>query len=233
MTTEVQPDVSDVQDAEIIEETPAEEQVVQISLAKANKLRNKLESYLNDLEAKLTKETHSSIIAYPGTDFDSIKEESTSKKTEIRDLFQEFGNINELLTNIRTVISMKNAECGVDHTMARIEAGKRALNTFKRIFEMSRLTPFSEKEIRFNIDQNSQLRDAIDNSKGLTSSLSRPAKFNVPLYSKEEIDSEILGIRSIEKSISDLEEHRNSLNYSNTISLAKDAYEWLEGRKLV
>ena len=215
---------------EVIEETGTEEvqKNIQISLAKANKLRNRIQTFLDELERKIAKEVSSPMVFYPGTKIAEVETARKDKKVLVSNLFNDFAFSNNLLANLKIVISAKNSECGVSQVMTQIEQTNRFIQAFERIFT-SRLQTFKEEDAKFSLKRIIEASRSENQNWASGSTVT----FSANVYSESDLEAEEQSLKSLKKALMTLEENRNSLNYSNTISISADVFEWLEARGLI
>ena len=218
-------------------EAPAQEEAsknMTISLAKANKLRNSLDSFLNETRDQIAQKAALSVTAFPGESLEQIKAKVEIKKADVANLAREYGILSSIRASLKTQIGILNASTGVGEIMAQIERLDRIIETFSSIYENRRYSAgvqnlFDEEAVEYSISRNKTLSE----SDVISASLNGPTTFSVALYTKDDIAGEISGLRNLRKAKAELEEKRNTLNYSSTITLDGSVVEALEAKSLI
>lgn len=220
---------------------PVEGEVVQtqapkelkISLARANKLRNSIESFMDNLQSNLTQEAFSTVHAFPNDDLPTIVQKIQDKKNTVSGMAQEYGVLASIQSSLKTQIAIANASSGISEVMAQISRLDRIITTFSNIYENRKysagLQIFDEESVKFQISKNKALSESEDR----VAAVNHPTAFHVHIYSKADIDGETVGLRNLRKAKSDLEEKRNELNYSTILTLEGGVVEFLESRSLI
>jgi len=205
-----------------------------ISLAKANKLRNSIDSFLSEVRDQITQKANGTVTGFPGETLEAIKAKIEVKKNEISVLARDYGILSSIRASLKTQIGILNASVGIGETMANIERLERIIETFGSIYENRRYTTgvsvFDEETVNYTIARNIALAETENRS---TVATANPSTFSVNLYTKADIDGEVVGLRNLRKAKAELEEKRNALNYSSTINLDGSVVEFLEARSLI
>lgn len=214
-----------------ISETPVKR--TQISLARANKLRNAIGKEIQKICSNMETTAWSKVTAFPNESKERILEKVQARKDEFRNEALEMGYLTRIHSNLKQAIQEANVHSGIAKIMTEIDRTTSIITLYDRIF---RAGPYSRTlevqdpdQIAYQIRKNKELE--LPGSAG--AQLRSPSTFEVPLYEKDELEAEIAGIASLEKARTDLEEQRNALNYSTTIGLDPGIVEYLEDRKLL
>lgn len=205
----------------------------QISLARANKLRNSIAKAIDKTATQIQSAARTQVTVYPGETQKDLDRKLDEAKKEITNLSNTLGILNNIGTALREDIAKANVQSGVSQLMGTIAKVKTILEVYSQIYSGSGRRFGQETEVR----SDSQVKYAFERMKtglenpGLSSL--KPESFNVPIYTKDDVQKELEGLKALEKHVSDLEEQRNVLNYSTTIAISEEVCKWLEQAKLL
>ena len=207
----------------------------QISLARANKLRNAMDKEIKKVSDTIKLKLSSTVRVFPDEDEKAMQSKIDQAKNEIRSLYIDFSNLTTVHSNLRKIIGEANIQSGIAGLLVEIERLTRAIDLNESIYSSyGGIQVRDERAIDFRMKENERLLRLREEALTVQSVASAtPQAFDVGLVTKEEVEREKNGISDLQKNRSDLEEQRNALNYSTTIRLAANVVEFLEKKKLL
>lgn len=198
------------------QEAPKE---VEITLAKANKLRGALDKLINKTGDRISEMALEQVKIYPGDSLEVIQERIDSKKKEVNALSLEYGTLTNIRAKLKAGIANSNCTSGISGIMAEIDRVNTVVRLFSEIYGQK---IYGGPKVRTQEEVDWILRS---NDKA-----EEPRVHTVGLITQEDLDLELQGIASLEKTRSDLEEQRNVANYNNTLTISEDLAHFLRDR---
>jgi hypothetical protein len=195
-----------------------------VTLAKANKIRNLLED-------KIIPNISSEIRTLLGGTFKGFEDRETIENVfstnieSISGYLKQFEDVSTVILKLRDLISKKNEEAHINQLMAKIESHRKTRQLLNDVILVNRGT-------EQNIDQIVSLIEFTNKSTSVNGSLNRGIAYFV---NNEVFNSKVLkeNIQSLDTELRELEEERNSRNYSNQVILDDEIIKVLETYKLV
>lgn len=200
----------------------------ELTLSKANKLRNVIEAEIQSLKHKVLQFQNKTITINQFSTAESVQKEIDETKLEYVNALTMYGNLNHILTILRTLIAKANAMGGVNEIIGEIKKIDSVLTLAQNV--SLRVVGHTEKEINDIITWNKNVARSEPTSQvGSMPFMSR----NVSVLSKEEVKEEENNISSLNKSRRLLEERRNELNYQHAVLLEESHASYLQALNLL
>ena len=212
---------------------------MQISIAKAHKLVRELTSHINSEMSNLG-QLKTRQVKLLADNIPTISQLCDDRRNDLKEAVKVLSSLNRVLYNLRSKISVKNAELqvvninGLLNDKAFLEREERTLTTLLGISGSSTIKNFDNFKSNSDISAEFQ-RNVTQVESGIRQSLySSPSDvYNIPLIDPEYAQELQKQLTEIRKKVRDLDEEVTKLNLNNSIVIDADSVDLLVAANLL
>lgn len=217
------------------EQTATEEvKSLEITLSKANKIRNLVQAKIADLQTEILGHYRTNIQVDQYTTVDGFTEVREKLVEKGQNLMFKFKALNDVLLQLKNAIAKANADSGITALMNQIEYIRTTLKLAQNATQYVSVGHTLE-DVHTVVERNRKtaLNSALPENSRVHIGYSNFISKNFSYLTQEEIDTEKAGVSTLELMIRDLEEQRNAKNYQVKLDLDASVVTILKALQII